>query len=164
MEGEIAFSKILYEDSKYLFVYEGRPDMVVWLNSDQKDKMIVDHKSQARRNDIYPYNNQVLGYCWGLGVDTFCYNYFGLQETGDPKDWFRRSAHRFSKSDIENWKSATIEWFKKIADDTQHIKSLQCSGTYGICTFKDLCECREDWARADKIRREYKQKEFKVWQ
>ena len=164
MESECAFSKILYEDSDYLFVYEGRPDMVVWLDFDKKHKLIIDHKSQSRRKDLYFYNNQVLGYSWGLDIPNFAYNYFGIQESGEPNDWFRRSGHRFIERDIAKWKLQTIHWFKKIVEDESLYPSLQCDGPYGLCAFKNLCECNEDWVMEDKIKREFKKRTFKVWQ
>lgn len=163
IEESAAFSRILYEDDEYLFVYEGRPDLVVQLSNIDSTRIVVDNKHQTRHYDLYFYNNQAMGYCWGLEIDFFCYNYFGLQESGGPKDWFRRPSTRFSKFQLEQWKHDTIKWYFAIARDVDYLKTWRCEGKYSLCAYHELCEQTLPNVIAIKKEREFKQKEHKVW-
>jgi len=160
---EKGFTKRFYEDDKYLFVYEGKPDLTVFLSSRRDITSIVDHKSQTRRSDYYSYNNQAIGYCWASEIDCFTYNFFGLQETGKPEDWFRRVSKIYTKQELDDWYQTTLKWFKKIANDEDYNKSMQCEGKYGICEFHKLCEIRDNDIRNDIIRREFKLNEYRSW-
>jgi len=160
---EKGFSKKLYEDEQFCFIYEGRPDLVVWLSPKKELFSIVDHKSESRKNDIYPYNNQAQGYCWAANTPIVHYNYFGLQSTGGPKEWFRRKSHIFTVNDISKWKQTTIEWFRRIAQDTDFIQSWQCEGKYGVCQYHQLCEVNDYGIQKGLVRLHFKPTEFRVW-
>lgn len=160
---EKGFSILLYEDEEYIFIYEGRPDLVIKLSPTEQSIVIVDNKSQQREGSIYPYNDQAMGYCYALRTNTFIYNYFGLQTTGDPRKWFHRGSIRFSPEILEEWRKTTIRWFKQIAETTDFKKSWLCEGKYGVCFFKDLCEQTEGWVIADKMRREFKANTHTAW-
>ena len=125
---EEGFSSVLYEDKNFKFIYEGRPDLVVSLQDNRL--AIIDHKSESRSDNLYFYNNQALGYCWATGVRIFTYSYFGLQETGGPKDWFRRSSIVFEDKQIQNWEENTISWYFRLLNDAWFQKSYQCTGKY----------------------------------
>lgn len=170
---ETGFSKILYEDDNYLFIYEGRPDWVFRLN-DNVDSIlgVADHKSQSRHYDHYFYNDQALGYCWAAGTQLFTYNYFGLQETGTPDSWFRRSKKIFQPQEIGEWHKTTIEWYFKIArileeavffgNKSQWDKSWQCQNGWGICEFARICEA-PSIMKEDVINRFYQISTHKAW-
>ena len=162
-EGNTAFSKVIYEDSQHLFIYEGRPDLHMYWDRSHKKRAITDHKSQGYSYEYYPHNNQALGYCWGLETDTFFYNFFGLQETGKPEDWFHRSSKIFTKEQIETWKQNTIQWFFKITRDQDYVASLQCTTKFGTCAFHQICEQPKNWVKEGLLRRNFKQREHKVW-
>ncbi len=161
---EEGYSKTIYEDDSHLFVYEGRPDWTGYIDKEMNKLVHADHKSQSRHDNIYPFNNQALGYCWASEIDIFIYNYFGLQTTGKPEDWFRRVPQRFSKQQIETWQNETIQWFFKILKDRERLKSWQCTGKYGVCAYKKLCEASEDWIRKDLINREFKSRHYQSWE
>lgn len=158
---EKGFSSLLYEDENVKFIYEGRPDLIVSLQDNRMG--IVDHKSQSRADNLYFNNNQALGYCWATGIRIFTYNYFGLQETGGPKDWFRRSSIIFEDKQIKDWEKSTIHWYFRLMHDENFQKSYQCTGKYGVCGYHDLCEETNNLIRIDKIKREFKQREHKAW-
>jgi hypothetical protein len=140
---EEGFSRIFYEDNSHLFIYEGRPDLVVDFGSSFRTGIgFVDHKSEARSNDLLHFNNQFLGYAWGLRCNRGLVNYFGLQK--DPKDGeiFRRDSIIYSDKAIERWRDDTLEWFFKLAWSLRtgrFVRSWQCSGKYGTCRYHALC-------------------------
>ena len=133
---EVGFSKILYEDDQYLFIYEGKMD---WLGYSGTDKIVVDHKSRNGKYQIYEFNNQCRGYLWATGANKFVYNMITM--TNIPS--FERIAYSFSDSQIETWKNDTIEWYKRVAQanaNKNFVRSWNCSSKYGVCEFHSLCE------------------------
>lgn len=154
---EKGFSKVIYEDKFVYFAYEGTPDLVGYYPS--IPILVMDHKSESRKSDIYTFNNQFLGYCFGVGTEIGQINYFGLQETGKPEEWFRRTTIDFKKEQIDAWKADTIKWFYRIAQarkSKDFLRTHQCEGKYGVCQFHKLCEITEE-----KFRLDYQEKNFK---
>ena len=152
---EHGFSKTIYEDDKYLFVYEGRPDLIVKLDN---NLIVVDHKTQGTKYDYFPYNNQVMGYIWSVGCNTFAYNYIKFTQ----HDKFRRSVHSFSDAQIEQWRSDTIEQYFRIAHayekhSFQH--SWQCQSRFGTCDFVQVCTIPKVENKAWLLKTQYIQKE-----
>lgn len=136
---ECGFSKVLYEDEKVLYVYEGRPDFH-GLNLNGNYRLAADHKVQFSEYDIYEYNNQAFGYLWALECKEFVYNYIKILK----KDWaFRRQPFSYDLKLIEDWKNGTIEWYSRVAHAIQQksfVKSWQCTSVYGRCEFSTICE------------------------
>lgn len=164
MEVEAAFSRIIHEDEKYIFIYEGRPDLVVRLSNRDSTILVVDHKMQSRKTELYHHTNQGKGYCWALGARFFVYNIFGFIETGKPADWFRRPSTSFSPEQIELWKQDTIKWYYKIAEDEEYQRSWQCEKKYGLCSFHKLCEQAHLPNVVQGIKeRLYKPREYQSW-
>ena len=160
---ELPFSILLYEDSKYLFMYEGTMDLVIKNPLDENKRIVVDHKTYSRFDEIYPLNNQALGYCYAMKTDTFIYNYFGLTQEKKIADNFKRTVKKFYKQDLETWKETTISWFKRIADDMDYEKSYQCQGKYGICGFAPLCESPFEAARESLIQVKFQHNANASW-
>src|SRR5206468_5908043 len=50
---EIGFSKVLYEDDKCIYIVSGRFDGITQISV---GRAWVDHKTQAKEMDLYPYN------------------------------------------------------------------------------------------------------------
>lgn len=137
---EKAFSKVIYEDDENYFVYEGRPDLIAKWNG---KTVIWDHKTQKSKSYLYPYNNQAMGYCWGLDALQFGYNFIVLTK----ETQFRREITTYSESQIEQWKQDTIKWFFKIKQaktSQEYARSWQCQGKYGTCDFTPICEAPTD--------------------
>jgi hypothetical protein len=163
---EESFTKILYEDDEYIYLYEGTPDLVVKLASG--DIAVVDHKTRSRDKDLLGLANQPLGYLWACGTEWFIYNYFGLQETGDAKLWFKRQFERFNKGLIERWASDTIETYhqaRKAAEISKYSRSYNCDSKYGACQFYKVCNEVDAFGERLVINQHYKIKddEYGVW-
>lgn len=163
VEPQTAFSKVIYEDADHLFVYEGRPDII--FKSPGLGGLIypTDHKSRSQNRDIYFYNNQAMGYCWAARSNYFMYNYFGLQETGDPDKWFTRPTKMFTDEQIKEWKEDTIQWFFRIANTTRFLKSRKCQNQYGLCQYHKLCETTTGFVKIDMMKRLFKPNTHVAW-
>lgn len=157
---EKGFSKILYEDEENLFVYEGSIDLVAM---DPHKLIIVDHKTEAANRPIYEFNNQCIGYLWASGATEFIYNYITLTKTPD----FHRRVHQFSELQIQDWVNDTIKWFFRIKHSIQRrhfLKSKQCVGIYGKCSFTAICEQPKDDIKKHVITSSYKKvKPWRSW-
>ena len=151
---EVGFSKILYEDENYLFIYEGRLDWMGWAGA---DKLVVDHKSRNGKYTIYEFNNQTRGYLWATGATKFVYNFLTL--TNVPS--FSRETFSFTEDQIEAWKQDTIEWYFRVAraiESQKYLKSWNCSGKYGVCEFHNICECTKIEQQLFIIKSQFQQK------
>jgi hypothetical protein len=148
---EKGYSKILYEDEDNLFIYEGRPDLVVKVDG---ELVVVDHKTQGQHDNIFAFNNQARGYCWALGTQKFVYNYLVFKKA----EQCRRNPHNFSPQQIEQWQEDTIQWFfriKKATQDKKFLRSWQCTGKYGLCPFTDICTASNEAMRSWIISRDF---------
>lgn len=163
MENETAFSSIIHEDGEYIFVYEGRMDLMAHVSASEDALIVADHKSQARKTELYQFNNQAMGYCWATGAKFFAYNIFGLQQIKPSEGWFRRPVIAFGKDRIEDWKQGTIKWFYKIASDLEYTKSWQCEGKYSVCAYHKICEQPLVNIATSIKEREFKAKEYQSW-
>jgi hypothetical protein len=155
-------SKVLYEDSQYCFIYEGEVDLIVRVGRNSDDLMIVDNKTQSRKSDLYFYTNQFRGYSFLAGISTVCINYIGFQD--NPELWFRRAVQGFSQADIKMWQADTLEWFFIVAKAIKggnYLRSWQCEGKYGLCTYHKLCEIPYEPIREKKIELEFKERDRK---
>lgn len=163
VEPETAFSKVIYEDKDYLFIYEGRPDIIFKTPGVNGIIYPADHKSRSQNHSIYFYNNQAMGYCWASRTQHFMYNFFGLQETGGAEKWFERPTKVFTEDQILEWKEDTIEWFHRIARTTKFLRSRRCQGKYGICEFHKLCETTTGFVKLDMMKRLFKPNTHVAW-
>lgn len=153
---EKAFSKVIYEDDKHLFIYEGRPDLVAKMMDGTIQ--VWDHKTQARKDNIYFFNNQSMGYCWGLDTLHFGYNYLVFTK----ENQVRREVVKFSQAQIDQWRNDTIEWYFRIANARQNrkfLRSWNCQGKYGVCEFAPICEAPTESLKLWVIKSQYGQAE-----
>ena len=141
IKAEIGFSKVLYESRDYLFIYEGRIDLLVEF---ARDLMWVDHKTQGRKEDLVHERNQFLGYGFATGQTLGIINYLGWQTSLPINECFRRTPVSLSQSLIDEWKEMTIQWYFEIlrweANGIYLKNRHSCSGRYGNCSFIDLCK------------------------
>jgi hypothetical protein len=157
---EESFSKILYEDENYVYVYEGTPDMVVRLSNGQL--AVVDHKTRSVDKALLGLANQPLGYLWACDTQWFTYNYFGLQDTGDSKKWFKRQFERFNKGLIDRWVRDTIETYHravKAAEQNKFTRSYNCDSKYGACQFYKICNEGDETGEQLVVRQHYQVKD-----
>jgi hypothetical protein len=159
---EKGFSFKLYEDGDYLFLYEGRPDLVA-LNSYEDHSLIVsDPKTESARRSLYEFNNQAMGYCYCLNASKFVYNYI----TFTKEIQFRREPFEFTKEQLAKWYSNTIEWYMRIEDalrKRKFVPSWQCSTQYGVCDYHKICEQTSDVVKLSTIKALFKVKEHRSW-
>jgi len=163
---ESGFSKVLYEDKYVLFIYEGKPDLVVEL-PDNMGLAVIDHKTETMKSNIYHFNNQAMGYLWAVGCNTGLYNYIGLQKDAKDGDVLRREAFTFTSTQIEQWKQDTISWYYRILSSTtnnKYIRSWNCDSKYGHCQFTDVCEQPNERVKLIQINKTFKTgKGYKSW-
>ena len=145
---EVGFSIILYEDSKHLFIYEGRPDrifkMINPFNKNEKVLCVSDDKTRARNVDLVDYNDQVNGYLLATNTNWFMYNYMGKQD--DTKKAFERQLVYRGNAELEKWKQITIKWYFRMLNDrlnSEFLESMQCTGPYSVCEFLPLCSAKD---------------------
>lgn len=146
---ELGFSVLLYQDDKYQFVYEGRPDMII---HDGKSIVVWDHKTRSRESSINEMNNQALGYCFGVGTNKLVYNYIGLQDNILPSKNFKREPILYSASQIARWHSDTVKSYYRAAsyiEQNDFHRTYACEGKYSICDYNVIC--RQPDARSEQI-------------
>ena len=134
---EVGFSITLAETAFYLYILEGKIDMIT------SDHFFVDHKTQSRFYDHYRFDPQLLTYGIATGCTQAVYNYIGLQQKVDT-DTFRRLPHKFSAEKLEQYKKYLISVFHKMALCIQQNNFPEeytaCSGKYGPCQFHVIDE------------------------
>lgn len=140
---EKGFSKIIYEDEYFLFIYEGRIDFIGKFPNDPM-KYWVDHKTEARKEDLNPNSFQFIGYSWALETNNGLINYIGFQESKGPSEAFRRTIITHKRNLIEEWKQDAINIFFRMAALHIHgiylkyrtnCKHYSCSP----CVFHEVC-------------------------
>lgn len=158
---EKGFSKVLYEDNHVLFVYEGRPDLVVDFGK-KFGHGPIDHKSESRRFDLYTFQNQFMGYCWAMDATLGLINYIGLQTDGKDGDVLRRETFNFTQPQLEQWKEDTIKWYHRIMRSIvskSFTRSWNCEGKYSICQYHKICEQPKEHMKLYKIRDFYRHRD-----
>lgn len=164
---ESGFSRIIYEDHENIFIYSGRPDLIVDFGPNFGIGW-MDHKSESRESSIAPFNNQFLGYSWALSTLNGMVNYLGIQKDLNRDSYFRRESIGYSFSEIERWKNDTITWFFRIASSLRtnlFVRSWRCEQKYGLCPFYNLCASGSEAEERLKIERDFVQlaQPYKSW-
>lgn len=157
---EKGFSKLLYEDNENIFVYEGKPDLIVEIGN---DTVGIDHKHQSKAYTIFEFNNQAMGYCWSLGLSYFVYNYIKFTK----EDIFRRCTYKFTSAQLAQWQSDTVEWFfraKHIISFRHYMRNWTCQNKFGVCEYAPLCIQPSQSAREWIIKSQFQQvKRYRSW-
>jgi hypothetical protein len=146
---ELGFSSIFYEDEHRKFIIEGKIDL---LTSYREDLSFVDHKTQGRAMNIYPYTPQFLTYAMVTKSKKAVINIIRLHKELT-KDTFLRVPITFAPHQIEHWKHQVMREFMEIysvlikaeAEGKSPIfeKNLgECGGAFNSnpCQFTQLCE------------------------
>lgn len=111
---EIGFSKVLLETNDFIFVVEGKIDLLS--KTVQGFDCFVDNKTQEQMKDLYRYKIQFLTYAWATGFKWAYINYFRLQKTYDPDTTFRRELIYFQDWQIQKWEDKMYKIFQRILD------------------------------------------------
>lgn len=160
-------SKVLYEDSSLILMYEGKVDLIVGLNiSGQRYPIPVDHKSYSRKYPVSDMNNQFLGYVWLMDSNYIEINLIGFQTSVKPSDKFIRELLYYSPERINEWKDNTIFSLRQaiayIDNNLFPMNLTSCNGMYNKgCQFRQVCQSNLN-DRQDKLIQLYQERE-KQW-
>jgi len=157
---EVGFSTVIYEDDQFVFVIEGRIDLIT------TDNCIVDHKTQSRWANLYMRKVQFVTYAMATGLSHVIANYIMLTKEVNAQT-FRTDLVSFSKAELEYWKNYLIEWvFWKIARWEIWQNHGACGGTYDSwpCMFEKVCWEQNEEMRARILRHNFvKIEEHRSW-
>lgn len=162
---EVGFSKVFFEDSSFLFIYEGKIDFVAEIERGRT--AWVDHKTQAFKYDLIAEVNQFMGYCWAVGYNTGMINYIGLQSSYKPEDAFRRQICSYKKGLIDEWYQVTLRAFYQMAHLGESIGNFEkhrtgCQiGKFGNCDYLRVCQETSPVIIQRILHQEYRDRE--VW-
>jgi hypothetical protein len=183
-ENNAGFSKVLYEDDRYLFIYEGKPDFTGFADWKTKQLHWMDHKTTSMPSgDLHHHSNQFLGYSWALDSEVGVINYFGLQKGASPEKSFQRALVKFTKADIDDWVRNSIEWCFRLVKarqaweqgyyvDPEQAKvylwpktRASCETKYGLCTYAGLCDT-QTLVKIEQLKKQYfrvREEPWKAW-
>lgn len=175
---EQGFSYLLYEDKYKRYILEGKIDLIAKLQP--YGLIVMDHKTQSRKDDIWELNHQVMNYLNYMRVtateaDYFVYNYIGLQDK-IPKEGMRRSIYKPHPNMLIQWSKEVIKTF----DDMFEILSITgdnfrelsfnrhrsaCSSKYGLCQFYKLCSVPDHSKWNDSVLSHYRirDEKWRAW-
>lgn len=162
---EVGFSLKLYEDDSWIYILEGRIDLLGTLANVQ---VYMDHKFQLRTKDLYKKAIQFRNYALATDKLLGVINYIRLTKEVT-KDTFKRQLISFTKSELTWWRCELINIYDSIRESIETDRYDQnwsaCSGKYGYaCEFTQLCEEHSLEARSAKQAAFYKIKElWKPW-
>ena len=155
LEIEQRFAFTLYEDDKFVIMYEGIIDLLV--EAPHFGIVPIDHKSRQRNVTISPLNNQFIGYCKALGVKHFIVNCIGFQKSMPPHEKFVRELKAYSEDMIDEWTQNAIFWaftyYNYTQINTWPMNFTSCDKWSG-CIFAPLCQSTRD-SRAWKMEKDY---------
>lgn len=148
---EVGFSIPLIDTLDVLFVLEGRIDLIT-------EQMFVDHKSQDRTYNHYPYDTQFLTYALATGLKLGAINYFGLQETINANT-FRRQQLSFQQDHLDRWREKVIYYMWRMAEciELNHYEHNEksCSGQWGHpCPYTKIDEIIDE-SIAEQVEQQY---------
>lgn len=166
---ELGFSELLYEDNDFLFILEGRIDIIGKMG---EVEFFADHKFQLRARDLYEKAIQFRNYSLVTKKLFGLINYVRLTKKVDSTT-YKRAITSFTANDLLWWKDELISIFFKIqaAIDMFAIKGYyepnwgSCSGKFGYpCNYVALCEEQNLQVRNALMNQLYtKRKEWRPW-
>lgn len=155
---EKGFSYKLHETNDYLFVLEGRIDLMVSLDG---IPVFIDHKFQSREKSLYGKRIQLRNYSLVTGFDLGGYNYIRYHKTVTNKT-FERKFTSFSSFERQWWKNELIKIYTRIAHSVYGKEFEQrwesCEGKYWPCVFNKVCNERNLDVRENIIQLNFEEK------
>ncbi|MGH7238785.1 MAG: hypothetical protein ACREHG_01835, partial [Candidatus Saccharimonadales bacterium] len=147
---ECGFTEKLYEDSKRLYILEGKIDILAAKSG--SSVFVVDHKFQLSRKALYKKSIQFRNYSMVANATMLMINYVRLTQKVDATT-YQRDISTFTAQDHAQWKQSLINKYDAIAEylrfkDTrmdvgaeQYRNRSSCSGQYGaLCPYIMLCD------------------------
>jgi hypothetical protein len=158
---EQGFSYELLNTSEYLFVLEGRIDLIGEING---TKLWADHKFQFRKRDLYNKSIQFRNYSLVTDLSMGIINYIRLHKETS-KDTLKRDLVTFSPAERRHWKQELTEIFikmvKTIKSGSFERNRDSCPGKFGYkCEFTPICDEYDPLIQVE-IKKRYK--EIPVW-
>lgn len=137
---EKGFSYCLLDTREYLFVLEGKIDLIV---DTPMGKAFLDHKWQLRERNLYPKSIQFKNYAMVTGLNLGIINYIRLKDKLDDKTLIRAPI-AFDGRELRQWREEVIHYFVQMAGDARRNDYARrwgaCSGKFGYtCEFSKLC-------------------------
>jgi hypothetical protein len=164
---EQGFSYPLLDTPEYLFVLEGKIDVMAVLNNGSNG--VVDHKFQGRERSLYQKSIQFRNYAMVSDFNYVVVNYIRLHQAISEKT-FVRDVIYFSSLEKQMWKRRLIEKFKRIARERElgifEKNEAMCPGKFGYpCEFTKICNDNFDLVsiQATKYQFYKKREEWKPW-
>lgn len=144
---EQGFSYELLNTSEYLFVLEGRIDLLTEVNGTFH---WVDHKFQSREHDLYQKSIQFRNYSLATNCSVGVINYIRLHKAVSDST-LERVAVSFGSAELRAWRSELIDIFvsmaksmKKLSDQKSYAferNRSACAGKWGYpCQYTPICE------------------------
>lgn len=162
---EQGFSYPLLDTPEYLFVLEGRIDLI---SSVQNETVWVDHKFQLRERELYNKSLQFRNYALATNLDIGLINYIRLHKVLTDKTFVRQPIS-FSALERRLWKEELVEIFiaqaRRVVAARRELNRQACPGKFGYkCEFTPLCEqWNLETYEAVKRQQFTKRKEWKPW-
>lgn len=164
---EQGFSYPLLDTPEYLFVLEGRIDVMATLNNGSAG--VVDHKFQGRERSLYGKSIQFRNYAMVCDFNYVVVNYIRLHQAISEKTFVRDTIY-FSSLEKIMWKRRLIEKFKNIARQRELANTAgfekeesACSGKFGYpCEFTKICNDNFDLVSINAVKEQFYQKR-EVW-
>ena len=163
---EKGFSFELLNTLDYLFILEGRVDLIGDLNG---TLCFLDHKFQSRKRNLYQKSIQFRNYSLALNLPLGIINYIRLAKEVTKEDTFKRELIQFPLWEREWWRGELIKLFHHIASSmkSKEFKKnySQCTGKFGYhCQFTKICE-EHNLVTIDAIKEQHykKKEEWKPW-
>lgn len=145
-------SKVMFEDSDLVILYEVKIDLGIQLTN--VPVIPVDHKSASRRGAPGDLSNQFMGYCWALDCNNIIINKVGFQKTLASEEKFQRHTLSYSNDQLEEWRDNAIWWIRFALGCVQEKffpPNFTSCDKYAGCQFQEVC-------KASKSIREFKLK------
>lgn len=161
---EKGFSYPILDTKEYLFILEGRIDLI---DSSNNLRKFVDHKFQFRERKLYEKSIQFRNYALASGCNFGIVNYIRLHK-GETDKTFVRQPISFNPGELAIWKQELIEIFIEMAyaqKNGYHRNRDSCPGKYGYpCEFTHICDEPNEFVRINIKNTNYKQKvAWKPW-
>jgi hypothetical protein len=167
---EKGFSYELFNSPEYLFILEGRIDLIAPMGN-SNGLGFIDHKFQLRERNLYPKSIQFKNYALATGLNLGIINYVRLHKEVSNKT-FKRDIIAFNSQEIRAWRGELIDIYINVAKNLKGDhkydfprRRSQCSGKFGYaCQFTHICEePNREVGEMIKIQSYKKKKEWKPW-
>lgn len=162
---EKGFSYPVLDTKEYLFILEGRIDLIDTSNNLRK---FVDHKFQFRERKLYEKSIQFRNYALASGCNFGIINYIRLHKSETDKTFVRQPIS-FNPGELQVWKEELTEIYIRMAKAEKsgeyYRERSSCPGKYGYsCEFTHICDEPNEFVRINIKNTNYKKKvEWKPW-